>query len=257
MTEPTSEPLTSEQRAALIARLSTLADDELLLSHRVAEWTGHAPILEEDIALANIAQDELGHALGWLELRRDLDSSDPDRLAYHRAPEAFCNSALTELPKGDWAFTMLRQYLYDAWEALWQDAAKASQYTPLAQTAALTLREERFHVQHTSLWVERLALGTPESGSRMRTALADVWPYALGLFEPLEDEAAGIAAGFLPNPATLKARWLELITAHLGRCGLTPPEAQPVQRGTHTGHLELLLADFQRVARQHPEVVKW
>ena len=249
--------LLPEHRAALIARLSTLADDELLLSHRLAEWTGHAPILEEDIALANIAQDELGHAISWLELRRTLDGSDPDRLAYHRAPGDFCHSALTELPRGDWAFTMLRQYLYDAWEALWQDAAKTSRYTPLAQAAALTLREERFHVQHTALWVERLALGTPESGNRMRTALADLWPYALGLFEPLEGEAAGIAAGLLPDPDTLKARWLELITAHLGRCGLTPPEDHPVPRGTHTGHLEPLLADFQRVARQHPEAVTW
>ena len=257
MTEPTSEQLTPEHRAALIARLSTLADDELLLSHRVAEWTGHAPILEEDIALANIAQDELGHALGWLELRRDLDGSDPDRLAYSRDPADFCNSALTELPKGDWAFTMLRQYLYDAWEALWQDAAKASLYTPLAQAAALALREERFHFQHTALWVERLALGTPESGGRMRTALAELWPYALGLFEPLEGEAAGVAAGLLPDPAALKTRWLGLVTAHLTRCGLTPPEAPPVPRGTHTEHLEPLLADFQRVARQHPEAVTW
>ena len=249
--------LTPEHRAAMIARLTALADDELLLSHRLAEWTGHAPILEEDIALANIAQDELGHAIGWLELRRTLDGSDPDALAYRRAPDEFTNAALTELPKGDWAFTMLRQYLYDAWEALWQDAAKASLYVPLAQVSALTLREERFHFQHTGLWVERLSLGTPESERRMRAALTALWPYALGLFWPLDGEADAIAAGLLPDPSSVKSRWLELVTGHLSRLGLTPPEEQPVARGAHTEHLAPLLEEFQRVARQHPEAVSW
>ena len=198
--------LSFEHRAALIARLTALADDELLLSQRLAGWTGHAPILEEDIALANIAQDELGHAIAWLELRRTLDGSDPDRLAYWRGPADFRNSALTELPKGDWAFSMLRQYLYDGWEALWQDAAKVSAYVPLAQAAALALREERFHLQHTALWVERLALGTPESERRIKAALAELWPYALGLFEPLDlARRTPSTAGLLPDPAALRA----------------------------------------------------
>ncbi|WP_161881028.1 1,2-phenylacetyl-CoA epoxidase subunit PaaC [Deinococcus alpinitundrae] len=249
--------LTSEQTQALILRLTVLADDELLLSHRDAEWTGHAPILEEDIALANIAQDELGHAMGWLDLRKTLDGSDPDGLAFRRGPDEFRNSALTELPKGDWAFTMVRQYLFDAYEALWQDAAKASTHTPLAQAAALALREERFHLQHTAAWVERLALGTPESERRTRAALQAVWPYALGLFEPLEGEQAGIEAGLLPDPTQIKARWLPLVTAHLTRCGLTPPGAEPVARGTHTEHLALLLAEFQGVNRQYAEMTAW
>ncbi len=247
--------LPPEQRAALIARLTALADDELLLSHRLAEWTGHAPILEEDIALANIAQDELGHAISWLELRRALDGSDPDRLAYHRPAADFRNCALTELPKGDWAFTMLRQYLYDAWEALYQDAARTSSYAPLAQAAALALREERFHLQHTALWIERLALGTPESERRMKAALAELWAFALGLFGPLEGEAAGIRAGVLPDPTALKVRWLELVTGQLARLGLTPPDAQSVPRDAHTEHLSPLLAEFQRVAREYPEAV--
>ncbi|TSA87595.1 phenylacetate-CoA oxygenase subunit PaaC [Deinococcus detaillensis] len=249
--------LTAEQTQALIARLTTLADDDLLLSHRDAEWTGHAPILEEDIALANIAQDELGHAMGWLELRKTLDGSDPDVLAFRRGPEQFCNSALTELPKSDWAFTMVRQYLFDAWEALWQDAAKASPYGPLAQAAALALREKRFHLQHTAIWVERLALGTPESERRTREALNAVWPYALGLFEPLDGERAGIDAGLLPDPTQVKARWLPLVTTHFERCGMTPPNAEPVARGTHTEHLAPLLTEFQDVNRQYAEVTVW
>ena len=249
--------LTPPERAALLARLSTLADDELLLSHRAAEWTGHAPILEEDIALANIAQDELGHAVGWLELRTALDGSDPDRLAYWRDARGFRHSALTELPKGDWAFTMLRQYLFDAWETLWLAQARQSSYEPLAQAAALALREERFHLEHTALWTERLALGTPESARRMQAALDGLWPYALGLFEPLPAEQAGVEAGLLPDVNTLKPCWLALVGTHLTACELTPPDGPAHPRGQHTSHLKPLLEEFQRVARQHPEAASW
>lgn len=249
--------LTAEERAALIARLTALADDELLLAHRDAEWTGHAPILEEDIALANIAQDELGHAMNWLELRRTLDGSDPDALAFHRAPGEFRNSPFTELPKGDWAFTMVRQYLFDAWELLWLDAARRSTYAPVAQAAALAVREERFHLEHTALWVERLALGTSESTRRTRAALDELWPYALGLFEPLQDERAAVASGLLPDVEELRGRWLSLVGAHLRRCGLTPPDVQPVPRTHHTEHLAPLLTEFQRVAREHPNAEAW
>ncbi|MFC4456687.1 1,2-phenylacetyl-CoA epoxidase subunit PaaC [Deinococcus sonorensis] len=253
-----SDPaLSVAQRNALLLRLATLADDELLLAHRVGAWTGHAPILEEDIALANIAQDELGHATGWLELRRTLDGSDPDQLAFSRDASAFRHSAITELPNGDWAFTMLRQYLFDAWEALWLDAASRSHYTPLAQTAALALREERFHLEHTALWTERLALGTPESARRLSNALEELWPYALGLFEPLPGEQPGIDADLLPDVTVLKERWLMLVGGHLQRLQLTPPDTAPIPRGQHTPHLGPLLAEFQRVAREHPDAAGW
>ncbi len=249
--------LTPPQREALLARLSSLADDELLLSHRDAEWIGHAPILEEDIALANIAQDELGHAIQWLTLRGSLDGSDPDRLAYFREPDQFCHNTLTELPKGDWAFTMVRQYLFDAWEMLWQGMAQRSRYQPLAQAAALALREERFHLEHTTLWIERLALGTQESARRTQAALNDIWPYALGLLEPLPGEAAGVEAGLLPDVIGLSAHWLELVGGHLRHCGLILPDSPTVSRGRHTLHLEPLLTEFQRVARQYPEARTW
>lgn len=254
-----AEPLTlsTQERQALLARLSTLADDELLLAHRNGEWIGHAPILEEDIALANIAQDELGHATAWLNLRAELDGSDPDQLAFRRGAAEFVNSALTELPRGDWAFTMLRQYLFDAWEVLWLDAAKGSIYTPLAQAAALALREERFHIEHTALWIERLALGTEESLHRLRAALDELWAYALGLFEPLPDEAAGVEASLLPDVAALRGRWLALVGAHLKRCGLEVPNRVAVPRGQHTEHLAALLGELQGVARQHPAGSQW
>ncbi|GGR29294.1 phenylacetate-CoA oxygenase subunit PaaI [Deinococcus ruber] len=251
--------LTEALKTALIARFTALADDEITLSHRVAEWTGHAPLLEEDIALANIAQDELGHGTLWMGLRTALDGSNADALAYHRDAAEYRNAPLTELPKGDWAFTMVRQYLFDAWEVLWLDTARQSRYTPLADAAGQALREEKFHLQHTALWVERLALGTPESTRRMQAALNQLWAYALALFDPLPAEADAVAVGLLPDVAALQTRWLELVRGHLEGVGLNIPSASPLpySRHHHTEHLPPLLADFQRVARAFPDSQVW
>ncbi|UBV42696.1 phenylacetate-CoA oxygenase subunit PaaC [Deinococcus taeanensis] len=256
----TALTLTAAHTQALIRRLTALADDEILIAHRGGEWTGHAPILEEDIALANIAQDELGHAGLYLGLRAELDGSDPDRLAFFRTADEYTNTRLTELPRGDWAFTMIRQFLYDTFEALWLEAATRSTYAPLAAIAAKAVREEKFHVQHTALWAERLALGTPESERRTRAALNDLWPYAAQLFQPVDGEEALVAAGVLPDLSAVRARWTDLVTAHLsGTCGLTLPgtPADPAPRSVHTGHLAPLLAEMQSVARAHPDAELW
>lgn len=255
-----THPLTDVQTQALIRRLTALADDEIILAHRDGEWTGHAPILEEDIALANIAQDELGHAALYLGLRAALDGSDPDRLAFFRDAHEYANTRLVELPKGDWAFTMVRQFLYDTHEALWLEAATRSTYAPLAEVAAKAVREEKFHVQHTALWVERLALGTPESERRTQAALTELWPHAAQLFQPVEGEAELVQAGILPDLTAVHARWTDLVTRHLReKCGLTLPDAPTTQPGrdTHTHHLAPLLEDMQSVARQHPDAEVW
>ncbi|PTA67095.1 1,2-phenylacetyl-CoA epoxidase subunit PaaC [Deinococcus arcticus] len=259
MTVPT-EALSTAQTQALIRKLTALADDEIVLAHRGGEWTGHAPILEEDIALANMAQDELGHAGLYLGLRAELDGSDADRLAFFRGADEYTNTRLVELPKGDWAFTMLRQFLYDTSEALWLEAATRSTYAPLAAVAAKAVREEKFHVQHTALWVERLALGTEESRRRTQSALNDLWPHAAQLFQPVEGEAELVAAGLLPDLGTIHARWHDLVTRHLvDKCGLTLPEppAEQAPRNVHTEHLAPLLAEMQLVARQHPDAEVW
>ncbi|GAA5513966.1 1,2-phenylacetyl-CoA epoxidase, subunit C [Deinococcus carri] len=255
------ETLAPELQPALIRKLTALADDEIILAHRDGEWTGHAPILEEDIALANIAQDELGHASLYLDLRRELDGSDPDRLAFFRDADGFTNVRLVELPKGDWAFTMLRQYLFDAYEALWLDAARASTYAPLAEVAAKAVREEKFHLQHTALWVERLALGTDESHRRTQNALNELWPFAAQLFQPVQDEETLVEAGILPDLAGVRARWEALVVPHLtGKCGLTLPDAPAnaaAGRATHTEHLAPLLSEMQSVARAVPNAEVW
>lgn len=252
--------LTDTQKEALIRRLTALADDEIILAHRDGEWTGHAPILEEDIALANIAQDELGHALLYLGLRSDLDGSDPDRLAMFRKAAEYTNTRLVELPRGDWATTMVRQFLYDAFEALWLEAAAKSTYAPLAEVAQKALREEKFHLQHTALWVERLALGTEESSRRTQTALQELWPYAAQLFQAVDGEAELVEAGILPDMTAVRERWEALMVKHLqDKCGLRMSrEAFPgPSRENHTEHLVPLLATMQKVAREVPNAEVW
>ncbi len=135
---------------ALAARLLAMADDELILGHRLSEWTGHAPILEEDIAFANIAQDEIGHAvIIWYTIRQELGEKSPDQLAFFRDADAFRNAQLVELPKGDWAFSMMRQYLFDTWEMLNLTGLQQSQYQPIAEAAVKMRPEEMYHYRHT------------------------------------------------------------------------------------------------------------
>lgn len=239
----------------LVHKLTALADDEFILAHRNSEWIGHAPILEEDIALANIAQDELGHAGLWYGLRAKLDGSDPDRLVYFRAAQDWRSTPFVELPRGDWAFTMLRQYLFDVYEGFYLGALTESPYTPLKEVAQKGLREERFHLQHTHVWVERLGLGTEESNERMQRALDELWPYAQGLFVALEDEAALVEEGVVPNLEETKEAWLEHVTTHLEASALSLPKntTAPKGRDIHTEHLPQLLEELQEVARLEPE----
>ena len=245
-------------RTALENKLLALADDELILAHRDSEWTGHAPILEEDIAFANIAQDEMGHARSWLEVRQALTGETPDELAFFREADDFRNVPLVALPRGDWAFSMLRQYLFDSYELVSLAELVNSEYRPVAEVAQKLRPEELYHYRHSSSWVKRLGLGTVESLGRMQAALTTLWPYALQLFEPLPDEALLVAARFGPSPAGLKIAWLELVVPFLQYAGLqlptvvTPPAGS---RPAHTPHLTELLAEMQQVARLDPSAI--
>ncbi|MEZ0347805.1 MAG: 1,2-phenylacetyl-CoA epoxidase subunit PaaC [Thermus sp.] len=252
-------PLDPYLKEALVAKLTALADDEVVLAQRLSEWVGHAPILEEDIAIANLAQDELGHAKLYLELRQELDGADPDRLVFLRDPLEYQNAILVELPKGDWAFTLVRQYLFDAYENLWLKEAEGSAYEPLAEAASRILKEERFHLRHSALWVERLGLGTEESHRRAQEALELLFPYAKQLFIPLPEEEALAEAGVVPDLRALEAPYLEEVTRHLERSGLKPPQGGyvPKSRKEHTEYLWSLLAEMQSVARWDPEAKAW
>ena len=247
--------MNSELRTAVIDRLTALADDELILAQRDGEWTGHAPILEEDIALANIAQDELGHATVLYERLADLTGRSPDEAAFFREEADFLNVQMVELPKGDWAFTMLRQYLFDAYEPVLLAQLGASRYQPLADVAAKFRGEELYHLRHTHLWVARLGLGSEEGHRRMQSALDVLWPAAFQLFVPLPHDDLLLEVGYFPSLVDLQGEWEALVTPHLADSGLTLPAAMAntALRGYHTDHMAPLLADLQQVARWDPE----
>lgn len=245
---------------ALAPQVLALADDELILGHRDSEWCGHAPILEEDIAFANLAQDELGHAALWYRLVEQLSHQRPDDLVFFRRAKNFRCAQLVTLPKGDWAHAMTRQFLFDAAEAVRLPRLAASRYAPLAETAAKIQTEEIYHLRHTRAWVRRLGLGTEESHRRMQAALDTLWPFALQLFVPLTEEAALTVAGLVPEAATVQAEWEALAGAVLRDAGLViPAEAQAVaqDRREFGPYLTSLLDEMQAVARLEGPEVGW
>ncbi len=246
-------------KQALANKLLAMADDELILGHRDSEWTGHAPILEEDIAFANIAQDEIGHAVIWLQLREALTGETADSLVFFREATAYRNTQFVELPKGDWAFSMLRQYLFDAWEMITLKHLQAGTYQPVAEAAAKMHNEELYHFRHTTAWMKRLGLGTIESNGRLQHALDDLWPYVHQLFVHLPDETVLIEKRMIPDQITVYHQWRDIVYPFLQEIGLKrPPNKTPptTQRKEHTHYLAELLHDMQEVARIDPQA-KW
>lgn len=252
--------MNDDLRAAAASYALSLGDDEMILSHRDSEWTGHAPILEEDIAFANIALDEMGHALLWYHAHAALAGEDPevypDRLVFQRSASDFRNTPLVELPNGDWAHSMLRQFLFDAAELVWLAELTHSAHAPIAAVARKIVNEERYHDRHTRAWIRRLGLGTDESQRRMQQALEDLWPFLPDLTAPRPGEGEVAAAGMCPPSSAVRQRWEADVFPYLEEAGLHLPSAvQPsgFDRGRHTLHLEALVAEMQSVARLEPE----
>lgn len=241
---------------ALKNLLLRLADDELIMGHRHSEWTGTAPILEEDIALSSIAQDEIGHAQAYYTLLAGLGAGQVDDLAFMRQADDFRCAQLCELPKGDWALTIARQFFYDAAESVRLTALTNSSYAPLAQLARKLIGEEKYHLLHARSWIKHLGHGTIESRLRLQAALDTLYPYALGLFEPPTDEAALAADGIQPPESELRDRWQAMIDPLLAEGRVIIVEAPPIlggRQGQHTGHLAKLLDDMQLVYRTDPQ----
>lgn len=238
--------------------LLRLGDDRLMLGHRLSEWCGHGPILEEDIAVANFALDLIGQATMLLGLAGELEGKgrDADALAFFRDAVHFRNVLLVELPRGDFGFTMVRQFLFDAFSVVQLDALASCGHPPLAAIAAKALKEAKYHLRHSSEWVVRLGDGTAESHRRVQEALDALWRYTGELFERDAVDAAVAEQGVVFDHDAAKARWEAIVHDVLARATL---EVKPVKlmasggrRGRHTEHLGHLLSVMQSVARAHP-----
>ena len=246
---------------AFFEYLLRLGDDRLVLGHRLSEWCGHGPILEEDIALANVALDLIGQATHFLQLAGEVEGKgrDEDALAYFRDAIEYRNIQLVELPNGDFGRTIVRQFLFDAWSVLLLDGLQRSTHARLAGIAAKAYKEARYHVRHSGEWVIRLGDGTDESHRRVQTALNELWPYTGELFAADEVDRLLAGAG-APEPASLEAPWLEVVNDVVRRATLTlPPEGymhSGGRQGRHTEHLGHLLAEMQILARSHAGA-KW
>jgi ring-1,2-phenylacetyl-CoA epoxidase subunit PaaC len=238
------------------------ADDALILGHRLSEWCGHAPMLEEDMALANIGLDLIGQArslYGYVaELR--ADGSDEDQLAYLRDAPAYRNLLLAELPKGDFAQTLLRQFLFSAFADPFWRATLASGDPTLAAIAGKSEKESAYHLRHTAEWVIRLGDGTEESHARAQEALDLLWPYTGEMFEADAAERELMAAGLAADPEPLREVWSRTVDQVLREATLTRPVGGWMQsggrHGRHSEHLGHLLAEMQVLQRSYPGA-KW
>ncbi|TMB51022.1 MAG: phenylacetate-CoA oxygenase subunit PaaC [Chloroflexi bacterium] len=210
-------------REALAELLLAIADDEFVIGFWDSEWTGIAPMLEEDVATSSISQDEIGHARALYELLAELTGQDADEIAFGRRPEAYRHAALMNHPRTDWAFTVARRYLYETADAVRLEALARSSHEPLAQLAAKMRREERYHLMHLDTWLRRLA-GSDAARERLAAALRMLWADALAVFSPVPDEELLVRGGELPEPmATLRSRWLEQVSPVLAGLGLPGP----------------------------------
>ena len=238
--------------------LLRLADTALTQSQRIAEWCGHGPFLEEDIALTNVALDLLGHAKLLYEHAADLseNSVTADDLAFLRDVDGFKNPLLTELPRGDFAYTTLKQYFLDQYNVLLYEALINSQYQPLSEIAEKALKETRYHLTRSRDWCLRLSLGTDEAKQKMQSALDDLYFYTPELFETDDHLNQLMAEDIIPDMQVLKDQWQNLVDDVLDQCQLQVPQSGWVAtgglRGEHSEHLGYMLADMQFLQRAYP-----
>ncbi len=232
--QPVPIELDPKGRAALAELLLTLADDEFVIGFWDSEWTGIAPMLEEDVATSSIAQDEIGHAKALYELLAALTDDDPDRIAFGRPPADYRHAALLNHARGDWAFSVARRYLYETADAVRLAAISASAHPGLASLAGKMRREETYHLLHADAWLRRLADGAAEGRTRLASSLVALWPDAQEIFAPLDSQDELVSGGWLPQPlSALHAAWVERVRPVLdpivGEAAL--PELAPTEDG--------------------------
>jgi ring-1,2-phenylacetyl-CoA epoxidase subunit PaaC len=238
---------------ALAGLLRSMADDEFVIGFSDSEWTGIAPLLEEDVAMSSLSQDELGHAAALYGLLAELTGTDADALAYDREPDEYRHCRLLDHGRGDWAMTIARRYLYDTADFVRLEALAGGAWAPLADLVGKLLREERYHLMHAGAWLDRLARSAGEGRERLLVALAELAPDAATIFTPLPDERALVEAGIVDaGSAELEGRWRAAIAPTFARLGLlVPPTARDPERGRddHGAAFRWLWGEFTMVRR--------
>ena len=234
------------------------ADDALILGHRLSEWCGHAPMMEEDMAMVNMGLDLLGQARELYSYAAKVEGkdNDEDKLAYLRDVRQYRNLLLLEQPNGDFARTMTRQFFYAAFSDLYWRAMMNSRDATLAAVAAKSEKESAYHLRHSSEWMVRLGDGTDESHRRAQTAVDDLWAFTGEMFAVDDSERGLIDAGIAVDPETLRASWLQTVSRVLDEATLARPQNDWMQQGgrdgRHSEHLGHLLSELQSMQRAFP-----
>jgi ring-1,2-phenylacetyl-CoA epoxidase subunit PaaC len=253
----TAADLLPATRNALSLLLMSMADDEFVIGFSDSEWTGIAPLLEEDVAMSSIAQDELGHARALYELLAQVvdDGRDADEIAFDRPVEGYYHAPLLDHPRGDWAHTIARRYLYDTADAVRLEALADSSFRPLAELVAKIRREERYHLLHVGAWMQRLATRAGEPRRRLLEALDRLSPDAATVLGPLPDETSLRMAGIIDAEFhDLQGRWRAAIGPTFERLDLPMPPESPVPErgGAHSDGFRWLWGEFTSVRRLEP-----
>ncbi len=260
-----SKSVPDQLHQPLVRLLLSVADEKFFLGHRNSDWTGLGPFLEEDIAFSNIAQDEIAHAQELYKLAAAFTAPSDDtiteanRLAYTRAADERLSARLVELVDDyNWAVAIARQFFYDHYDLVRLPCLQQSSFRPLAELAGKMIQEIQFHVAHFDGWVGKLAGGTDESKTKLQTAVDQLWPEVLGLFEPIADQELLTGAGLYPcDDAVLQQSWLESVAAVFADAHLTLPAATTFagpggRQGRHTPALNDLLTDLVEVYNCEP-----
>jgi ring-1,2-phenylacetyl-CoA epoxidase subunit PaaC len=242
--------------AGLDELLLTMADDEFVIGFSDSEWTGIAPMLEEDVAMSSLSQDELGHAAALYGLLAEVTGTDADSIAYDRDPADYRHARLLDHGRGDWAMTIARRYLYETADAVRLEALAGGSWSPLADLVAKIRREERYHAMHITSWLERLASARGEPRERLIAALGTLGPDAGTVFTPLDAESTLVDRGVLARPmAELEGLWRAGIEQVFRRLDLPlpPPTADPRRGRTHHGDaFRWLWGEFTAVRSADP-----
>lgn len=246
--------------SALYDYILKLGDDSLILGHRLSEWCGHGPVLEEDIAMTNIALDLVGQATTLLNYAGELEGKgrDADALAFLRFDREYRNLLLVEQPNGDFGMTMMRQFLFDAYRLPLYERLQNSTDANLAAIAEKSLKETKYHLKHSSEWVIRLGDGTEESHRRVQEALDTLWRYTDELFHEDEDEKKLASSGVVPAISEIRDEWKAIVDRIFDEATLTIPsnnwKHSGGRKGMHSEHLGYILAELQYMQRAYPNM---